>query len=78
MIDLVHDVEALFHLPYLVTASGNLFCKLQFRWYHSYFRKDFQMLLAVNTDHVLPPHRALGQVLQQQTKKFFFRKLEKK
>ena len=23
--DLVHDVEAIFHLPYLLTAAGNLF-----------------------------------------------------
>ena len=43
----MHDVETIFHLSYVLTASGNLFCnmKLQFHGHHSYFRKDFQMLL---------------------------------
>ena len=36
--DLVHDVETKFHLSY---------CKLQFHGHHSYFRKDFQMLLTL-------------------------------
>ena len=28
MSDLVHDVEAIFHLPYLLTAYGNLFSNM--------------------------------------------------
>ena len=27
--DLVHDVETIFHLPYKLTASGNLFLKYE-------------------------------------------------
>ena len=45
--DLVHDVEALIHLPSR---------KLQFHGHHSYFRKDFQMLFAAN----IGLHRGLG------------------
>ena len=26
--DLVHNVETIFHLSYLLTASGNLFCNM--------------------------------------------------
>ena len=26
--DLVHDVETIFHLSYLLTTSGNLFCNI--------------------------------------------------
>ena len=44
--DLVQYMQAIFHFPYVQTASGNL--KLQFHGYHLYFRKDFQMLLAFN------------------------------
>ena len=36
--------------------------KLQFHGHHSYFRKDFQMLLAVKKGEIYPPHRALGQI----------------
>ena len=35
-------------------------CKLQFHGHHSYFRNDFQMLIAVNIGYVLPPYYALG------------------
>ena len=28
MCDIVHDVETLFHLSYVLTASGNLFCNM--------------------------------------------------
>ena len=45
--DLVHDGEAIHCLSLLLTTSGNLFCNLQFHRHHSYFRKDFQMLIAV-------------------------------
>ena len=41
--DLVHNMETIFHLSYVLTASGNL----QFHGHHSYFRKDFQMLLTL-------------------------------
>ena len=50
--DLVQDVATRFHLSYLLTASGNLFCKLQFHGHHSYFRKDFQMLLTLKECHM--------------------------
>ena len=43
--DMVHDVDSIFPLP------GFTDNKLQFHSHHSYFRKDFQMLLAVNIDH---------------------------
>ena len=55
----MHDEETIFHLSYVLTASGNLFrnmsdaretaisTKLQFHGHHSYFRKDFQMLLTL-------------------------------
>ena len=38
--------------------------KLQFAvsWAHSYFRKDFQILLAVKEGDNKPPHRALGKI----------------
>ena len=26
--DLVHDVETIFHISFVLTASGNLFCKM--------------------------------------------------
>ena len=48
----MHAVEAMYGLPYVLTASGNLFLNmsdagnLQFHMHYSYFRKDFQMLLA--------------------------------
>ena len=55
--DLVHDVETIFHLSYVLTVS-DLFCnmndareKLQFHEHHSYFRKDFQMLLTLKECH---------------------------
>ena len=41
---LVHDVEAIFHLPKLQFA---------FHGHHSYFRKYFEMLLAVNIGHLI-------------------------
>ena len=43
--DLMHDVEALFYLPKLLLA-------LQLHGHHSYFRRDFQMLVAVSISHV--------------------------
>ena len=46
--DLLHDVEAMFHCYKLLTA-----CNLQFHGHHSCFRKDFQMLLAVNIGPIL-------------------------
>ena len=62
--DLMHDVEAILHLPLLLTVSGNMSdaCETANLYgYHSYFRKDFKMLLAINMCHIQRPHRALGQ-----------------
>ena len=50
---------------------------LQFAKHHSYFRKDFQMLLAVNEGVMKSPHCALGHIWQQQSKKKIFQKLKK-
>ena len=44
--DPVHDVEAIHVLCLLIAASGNLLRNLQFHGHHSYFSKDFQMLVA--------------------------------
>ena len=44
--DLVHDVKTIFHLSYVLTASGN-------HGHHSYFRKDFQILLTRKAIHSL-------------------------
>ena len=44
-------------------------CKLQFHGYHSYFRKDYQMLLAENEAEIYPPHRALGKYSKTKSKK---------
>ena len=41
----MHAVEAMYGLPEVLTAPGNIFSS-QFHAHHSYFRKDFQMLLA--------------------------------
>ena len=48
--DLVHAVEATYVL------------ELQFHGHHSYFRKDFQMLLAHKEGEIQFPHRALGHI----------------
>ena len=42
--------------------------ELQFHRHHSYFRKDFQMLLAIKEGIIYPPHHTLGQIKQQQNK----------
>ena len=61
MCDLVHEVDTIVHLSYLLTTSENLLLKmsdvretaiLQFPGHHLYFRNDFQMLFAVNIGHV--------------------------
>ena len=53
MCDLLHDMEVMFHLANLLTASGNPFSNMIdardtaicfFHGHHSCFRKDFQML----------------------------------
>ena len=52
--DLVHDVETIFHLSNVLTASGNLFgntSDARETANHSYFRKDFQMLLTLKEGH---------------------------
>ena len=38
----MHAVGAVYSLPKVLTAPGDL----QFHGHHSYFRKDFQMMLA--------------------------------
>ena len=40
----MHDVEAIYDL--------HLYCKLQFHVHNSYFRRDFQMLLAVKEGEI--------------------------
>ena len=61
MCDLVHDVEAIHWLCYLLPASGNVFWNmsdayetaiLQFHGHHSYFRKHFQMLVAAKEGEI--------------------------
>ena len=50
-----HDARSKSNMPHQLFQSwghNNYQCKLQFHVHHSYFRKDFQMLLAVNTGHV--------------------------
>ena len=50
MSDLVHDVETTLDLCSLLTASASLFLNMsdtQFHEHHSYFKKHFQTLLAV-------------------------------
>ena len=53
----MHDVETIFHLSYVLTASGNLFlnmsdaCETANHGHHSYFRKDFQMLITLKEGH---------------------------
>ena len=61
--DLVRDVENIFHLSYVLTASGNLFLQIVVSWASLIFQKDFQMLLTFHECH------ALGQIQQQNNKK---------
>ena len=41
-------------------AVEAMYSNLQFHGHHSYFRKDFQMLLAHKKGEISFPHRALG------------------
>ena len=55
--NLMHDVETIFHLPCVLEIFSEIrlmpvklqiaSLNLQFQGHHSYFRKDFQMLLAL-------------------------------
>ena len=53
----MHDVETIFYLSYVLSASGNLFCNMSDAretanyGHHSYSRKDFQMLLRLKEGH---------------------------
>ena len=49
--DLVHDVETIFHLSYMLTASGDMSDAREIHGHHSYFRKDFKMLLTFKEGH---------------------------
>ena len=56
-IDLVHDVEAILSAnsiwkSFLKYEYCRRNCKLQFHGHHSYFRKDFHMLLAVKEGEI--------------------------
>ena len=55
IMNLVHDGGRGYISPYLLTVNSIL------NIFHSFLKKDFQMLLAVNIRHVYHPHRALGQ-----------------
>ena len=63
--DLMHDMET---IP--ASLNANSICKssmndpdetakCSFPGHHSYFRKNFLLLLAVNIGHVISPHRTL-------------------
>ena len=43
-------------------------CKLLFSWHHSYFRQDFQMMLAVSKGYVQSSHCAPCHILQHHCK----------
>ena len=47
------------------------------KWHHSYFRKYFQMLLAVNTGQVKYPHHLLYAHSNKDAKNPFFTKTKK-
>ena len=68
--NLGHDVETVFHLRELLTASGNLFGNmsdaretaiLQFPRHHSYLR-CYKKLHVIEAMYTLTPHRALGHI----------------
>ena len=50
---------------------------LQFHGHHSYFRKDYHMLLAVKEDEIQPPHRKLGQNSNNSKIKIFLQSKKK-
>ena len=48
------------YLHYAEVLDKNII--LQFHRHHSYFRKDFQMLLTVKEDEIQPQQHALDQI----------------
>ena len=49
----MHDVETIFHIAYVLTASRIFFRNMidAFHGHYLYYRKDFQMLLTFKEGH---------------------------